>query len=1242
MPTLDGKELLSLKGAGGERFARFVDRLIRAEAHSGILAQSEIDTQVRVNIPDGGVDTRVRAAVPTDRSGFLGGPTCWQYKAETAAELRNRGTVAAPLRFLTEEVTKPEVQRLVLLGHAYRFCFVGDLPPADVDQWEQHLLAECQKINPAAATPRVLDADKLASWADRFPAVAFLVHPFSTDVFNLDSWQDNVRAVTPQYVAYKEWDTVSKAIADHATAIKTTDSCLSVQGEAGVGKTRLVFESLAALKQSASLVMYTRDEQIAVTISQQLAIDPSSPRAIVVADECSLQKRMMIEQNLMGCRERVRFVCLSNTGARGPSGAIEIWLEELPRQIVDTVLKQNFPNVPGERRSAYIDLAGGFIRLSADMCEHDDKLASGDLGPILNKISEYMKFRLPDVEDEQVINSLALFTRIGAKDDVAFELAALCKITGITPQKVTEVSQRIKDSPGFINIAGRFLYVTPAIVARIAFDRGWNLWVRDNPSKFMDKLPSSLLATFLERVRIIATPEVKAAVAATFRSWITTRQSEDLADASQVERLTTLVETDPERYLSLLRQLIIEAPSEVLLSGKAYGSSPRREIVWLCERLVAFTEFYPDCEAILFRLAIDESEPNIGNNASNIWCQIQRIVLSGTSAPFEKRFAKLKQRTRESVGPMFELCLKAVTGMFASEFTRMGSQATIGGRLKPEDWHPKTDEELADCWKKVLGLLQELAHGPDAFKASKAIEATVKHLYSILHAGFVDEAQLILATNERVSSHLPAMIETLEDFLDRTEKSEKAEREAENTLWLQYMAKVQSWLDSIVPTSLEGRLRTVLARNPWHDSVQDSKGQPSENVKQLAAEAMREKAALWSVMPFLMSDDAKVAPLFGAELGRLDPQRELLPSIFGALTPGKNSAFAKGYLFGALREHGNVTPDIKEWLDKVGEVDPMVALELRTTAAEKLDAVKFAIQSVDRQLIPVTVLSRFPYLQTLSIEDLKAILRQFLDAAEAKVDGIDRASVQFLSALHHSEDRKSLGTSSFQDEEVRRLTWRILDTVPQSEGRNDDYQRAEVIEKLAEFESARAATYLLNGMLAKGYGSIHDQMLRALIEMIPRYPNEVMQCFGAAMTDEEKRTTLSIGEAATAIIGALPSAIILNWVRGKGIDAARTIAKELPLPFVQKDGTAIVPEITLGLLNEFGADEETCNGFVRGSFRGGSWWGNGGDFFRAKAASAQRFISHENRCVRRWAQVEVEHAEASAKEEQARFEERML
>jgi len=122
----------------------------------------------------------------------------------------------------------------------------------------------------------------------------------------------------------------------------------------------------------------------------------------------------------------------------------------------------------------------------------------------------------------------------------------------------------------------------------------------------------------------------------------------------------------------------------------------------------------------------------------------------------------------------------------------------------------------------------------------------------------------------------------------------------------------------------------------------------------------------------------------------------------------------------------------------------------------------------------------------------------------------------------------------------------------------------------------------------------------------------------------------------------LPIVVVVDWIRKSGIEAMRELARELPLPFVDKEGSAIVPAVSLALLEEFGGDEEVCTGFVRGSFRGDSWMGNGGDHFRGRAASARRFLAHTNRCVRRWAEQEVAHSESRAATEQIRDEERSI
>jgi hypothetical protein len=1011
MPRIDGKELLILKGAGGELFARFVDRLIRAEASAGGLAQSEIDTQVRVNIGDGGVDTRVRSSIPEDRSGYLSDPTCWQYKAETYNELMAKGTVAEPLRFLIREVNKPEVRRLVEQGCAFRFCMIGDLTPENVQKWEALLLIECQKMNAMAAGPRVVAADKLAAWAERFPATASLIRPLGSDesaqLFNFPMWRSNVRAVTREYVAVGAWAIVSSSIITHVTTRRALDACLSIQGEAGVGKTRLVFETLSGLSESESLVLYTRDEQVALTLSRQLAIDPTQPSAVVVADECLLQTRMMIEQNLVGCRDRVRFICISNTGERGATGAPELWLEEMPRNVVEEILNRNFPLVPRERRNAYAELAGGFIRFAAALCEDDDRLASGNLSSALGRVADYIRFRLRGDEEKNVLYSLALFTTIGAKANAAPQLASLCNITGMSPRRVVEIAERLRDSPGFVSVAGRFLYVTPAIVAHTAFAHGWERWVKHDPKAFIDKLHPNLVGAYLDRVRTGASEEVKAAVAATFQQWVASRRAEDLKDRRQVERLATLVEPNADSYLPLLRRLVETASGDTLRFVDGYGRSSRRELVWLCERLAAFSNYYEDCESILFRLATEESEPHIGNNATGIWCQLQRIFLSGSSAPFAQRFAILGRRVKESRDRGIELCMKGVKAIFATNIFRMGSPATVGGRLRPPDWQPQAQQEHRACWASTLALLYELAVGDNDVKAVEAVDLTIGSLFHILNNEFLIEARSILNDQTPARDRMPQIIEAIEGFLEWPMNEDLDAPAAVNDgQRARYMESVRSWLTEITPTHFGGRLRTLLSRNQWDDSVADAKGHPTPGLTELASEALRNPLLLEAEVPYLTSGAAPSAVLLGDALGQLDVQQRSLDTIFHAIRPGADISLARGYLFGLLRTGGSLSPELEQWLAKVEAIDTRIAFELRLTGGDKLRAYEFAVRAVDEGRLPVGVLTQFAFGERPTLDRIRGALRRLVAAMAAGAD--ETRALLTLMYRHNHNVRSTL------------------------------------------------------------------------------------------------------------------------------------------------------------------------------------------------------------------------------------------
>jgi hypothetical protein len=70
----------------GKPFTGFMDSLLRATAAKLGVVPADVHTNLRVNIPDGGVDTQIDQG--NDPEGRLAGPSMWQFKARQAARIR--------------------------------------------------------------------------------------------------------------------------------------------------------------------------------------------------------------------------------------------------------------------------------------------------------------------------------------------------------------------------------------------------------------------------------------------------------------------------------------------------------------------------------------------------------------------------------------------------------------------------------------------------------------------------------------------------------------------------------------------------------------------------------------------------------------------------------------------------------------------------------------------------------------------------------------------------------------------------------------------------------------------------------------------------------------------------------------------------------------------------------------------------------------------------------------------------
>jgi hypothetical protein len=716
MLKLKALELIQLfRQPGGAEFVLFCNEMLRDVCFKYAIPQSDVSTCSRTDAKDGGVDTRICSpARGNEPFGFFGSPSAWQFKASDEVSLTHTKIRA--------EVNKTHARACIEAGDAYRICVCAHIADDKKQELERALNSEVIKINHSAPPAKILNIDDLVAMANAFPALTFSYHlGLDARCIVFGAWGANATAVTKVFIPNSAFDaTRAKILAHVDLAANVPDPVLTLQGEAGVGKTRTVYEALRSSPASA-LVLYTDNEDHAIEIANQIA-NNETLTAIIVADDCSLSGQEALDRKLIGCRDRVRCVCIDNSLLRAATPAPMLSVRKLTASELEQILKANFTSIPPDRIRTYAHFSEGFVRLAADMCQYDPQIAqAAAISPIVTKVELYYRDRLRSEQRLKAVEAIALLKRVRRRGDAPTEFDELCNFLQLDKIDTEQTLASIKESPGFIERGALYYRVTPQLIAIIAFSAAWRRWASGREQEFLSRLPNSIQESFLQRVSESADEGVRSTVQDFFRRFADRFTPKDLADAPLVNKLILLMETDPETYLPKMQQVINSATDDELTAEPDWtrGSwGARRQLVWLAERYAQFPEFFAACEQILFILAQHECEPNIGNNATKTWQQLFRIQLSGTAVPFTTRLGLLKRRidlADASDGPLLAGALDRTLDVFSS---RMLGPPVIGGRIPPHDWFPRTHTELQECIEAGLRLIDAATRSAEPLASS--------------------------------------------------------------------------------------------------------------------------------------------------------------------------------------------------------------------------------------------------------------------------------------------------------------------------------------------------------------------------------------------------------------------------------------------------------------------------------------------------------------------------------------------
>ncbi len=1215
MLQIDGREIRSFQEAGGVGFTAFLDALIRTHACLARINDSEIETNIRTNLPDGGVDTLVRQPDPNDPTGRVRTPTVWQYKAtafrnlESAEELLAGDNVVARIRE----------------GFAFRLALADSMPSPTRNERTESLRAICQQINPNSPEPMIVTADDLAAWANRYLGLVLLwFRPtLQNMVLHLDAWRPNVTSPTPTFVRVPMWERVEETLREHLDFSRMPPSVLhTVQGEAGVGKSRLVYQVVSSISGMDGLALYCNDEEASLRVATATAnaTTPIPAMAVLIADECGPEGRERLRTILQGHAGRVRVIAVDNSGVRPMSPDPELWLDKMPEDSLAQILEVNYTDIPPERRRAYADLARGYPRLAADLCRHDRQIldARGALTAATPPIRDYLRRRL-DAEQMQALQALSLMTKIGYGGNVAAELDALCALVGLASTSTRAALRRIHDGPGFVGQTRRYLYVTPEIVAQVGFGFAWQQWARDDPEEFLGRIPEGLLPMFLERVQRSASPEVRRVCGGYFRDWAAHLRADSLADPRTTTRLVVLVDTDPAEYLPRLRRLVEEAPLAALftITGESLQGQwgPRRALVWLSERFARFPEYYDDSERILARLAAAETEPRIGNNATAIWTQLFRVYLSGAATPFTDRLARLRERLRDPEPGIRALAVDALAALFTSRAIRMAGDPVVGGRIPPAEWLPRTSGEGAECFRAALALVTEAITQGEAKVKAGLLEKIAHHARWFLDHGFLDEirdlfGRVILPDAQRV-----ALLESVDTFL--LYDAPRAPEEAAS-----YLEQVRAWRESLVATDLHSRLLAVVGKARWAASrLRDEEWQGA--LETLANELISTPGALRAELPWLFGEQARAGEELGVEVGRRDTDAAFFEEIAGTALASPHQGFARGYTRGLMEAHPEHAERVNRWLDQHEADTPLLVAELAIAGGKRTGALERVLRLFDRGALPAHAL--FPWNFASGAEPLAA------DQFEELIERLTRAAREGnADALRVGMDALILFVRNdlalLARDRIQRVAWVLVELATESPTLRTHWW-GETLKMLAHVDPGRTA-HLASRMLLGDVEKQHEAE-RVLIDLARNYPNEVMEAVGEAILDEKrgwKMHILSFRE----LVAALPPEVVIAWLDRVGREGARRLARHLPAPHLEGDRPT-VPPLTEWVLTKYADDDRLFNAFCAGVHSFQLYSGDIAAQHEAEAREARAFRDHPLARIRQWAELEEREALEDAK-----------
>lgn len=1193
-------------------------RLLRCEAIANGLWPKDIVLSSNINAPDGGIDAKVENS-PVSSSLLEKGSTYYQIK--TGDDFKPWQPSALKKELFGKSNVTPSKQRL---GSEVKNCleqdgtfalvtFGYDLLPThhtEVVKLLTDLFNKCGYPNPKV---RVYGQGQIVGELDKYPSICLdLVGLDEGGFMSIEGWRNNAQ-MQGVFELGSERETLIKDI--RAALQENAVQHVRVIGEPGIGKTRLVLETLDVdvIRPSVVYVPTGEDFQKSKLFNELLKPDRTYS-VILVVDDCDNRDRAQIWSAIKG-RSSIKLITIDHGPEDTYDSAMRVYhCPKLPEEQIKNILFRYLQQqtdlinwakwCEGSPRVAH--LVGENLKSNPDdLLKSPADIPVWDRFIIGHKKTDSQEAR----QYKTVLHHIALFQRFGFEERVSAEAKFIAaRIEDVDPTitwgRFQQIVQHYRNKR---ILQGRHtLFIVPKALHVYLWTQFWSNHGHVFQIKpFLEKVPESMRRWFLELfIYAQGAPQAEHVVKGILSTTGPFSEQGFLKSEEGMRFLRYLSEADPSRTLALLERTIKTWSHEELYAW----TTGRQDIVWALEKIAVWDELFVRSVHVLIPMALAENADNSNNSEGTLVGLFNIRGLATTQAPPSKRFLVLEDLVRSKDASRRALGL----GMCEAWLQIHGGSRLVGPEyqgLKPEIefWRPKTYGQLFDYWRQVLRFLRAEMQGFDATDRNRIAEILINAASRFVGIkAMADEIMDILfeIAEDREINRKP-----LVEFVIRQPRIDK------DALDKKILARIRQLDKLLTGMSLwERTCRYVLYTNWEKDRLfRDEESQRAtlldKRVRDLAEEYMKNLAVFSEYVPELVQASGLLLGALGYECGKLADTKfdEPIINYIEAGSADNNARFLRGYLSGvctlnAIRYeslirrllHNKTTRKIA-----IGSISKLTELIIRDMLA----------LFEDKQLEP-GAFKEFAFTQktTCLSSDL------FHQIVTALVSHADDASINVCMQHVHNYYFGEDSTGDFPED----LIFKVLSNIPSDN--NQDQMYGYYWDKIAKgfikkyphrkmdlFREITTDTRRLSRY------SNFGRIARLADEIAKDHPQETWNIVSNLLVSESKKHYELIPWLGDVVsfddtpehgsILYLSAENIIDWIKADVDNRRHLIEQALPKTLDKTDG-----HLTRLFIEEFCEGGHVADGLC-GHFGTGGWSGSESLYLSKKRDAARRWMS---------------------------------